>query len=119
MTIDTLKISKELIEAGLSQKVSEKLATRFKQNDENYLSKNGFKKGLATKSDIKQLEIATKNDIKQLEITTKNDIKQLELATKAEIANSKYTIIVWNVGMLMIRFLKIYLKFIAYITTID
>ena len=84
MTIDTLKISKELIEAGLSQKVSEKLATKFKQNDENYLSKKEAKERLATKSDIEKV--------------------------RAEIANSKYTLIVWNAGMLMmfygmIRFL--------------
>ena len=61
-----------------------KLATKFKQNDENYLSKKEAKERLATKSDIEKV--------------------------RAEIANSKYTLIVWNAGMLMmfygmIRFL--------------
>ena len=46
--------------------MSEKLATKFKQNDENYLSKKEAKERLATKSDLKRLELATKNDIKKL-----------------------------------------------------
>ena len=82
MTIDTLKISKELFEAGLSQKVSEKLATKFKQNDENYLSKKEAKERLATKFDISKLYV---------------EIEKV----RTEIANSKYTIIIWNAGMLI------------------
>ena len=44
MTIDTLKISKELIEAGLSQKVSEKLDLNSNKMTKIILVKKKLKK---------------------------------------------------------------------------
>ncbi|MCX7116985.1 MAG: hypothetical protein NTW94_03600 [Legionellales bacterium] len=40
---------------------------------------------LATKTDIKQLEVDLKTDIKQLEVDLKTDIKQLEVDLKTDI----------------------------------
>jgi len=40
---------------------------------------------LATKDDLKQLELATRADLKQLELATRADLKQLELATRSEL----------------------------------
>ncbi|MDR1149622.1 MAG: hypothetical protein LBK66_13420 [Spirochaetaceae bacterium] len=52
----------------------------FKQNVVNDI----FEK-LATKEDIKRLELSTKEDINRLELSTKEEINRLELSTKEDI----------------------------------
>lgn len=43
--------------------------------------KNGFKQ-LATKKDLKSLELSTKKDMKSLELSTKKDFKRVDLSLK-------------------------------------
>lgn len=70
--IDTLQFAKRMQKAGLKQEIAEEMAEILKESQVQSLD------SLATKQDLKNLEIATKQDIKNLEMATKQDIKNLE-----------------------------------------
>ncbi|MEG9884810.1 MAG: hypothetical protein V6Z86_09425, partial [Hyphomicrobiales bacterium] len=86
LAFDTLKYSKRLVEAGFTQTQAEALAEeQAGLIDERLATKQDLKQlEVALKRDIKQLEAATKQDLKQLEVALKRDIKQLEAATKQD-----------------------------------
>ena len=66
--IDTLQFARRMQKAGLDQKVAEELAEAIKETQTQSVE------GLATKQDLKDLELATKHDLKMIE----RDIKNLE-----------------------------------------
>jgi hypothetical protein len=87
IAFDTLSASKRLREAGMEQRMAEAIVEIVQQT-----ANMPDISHLATKDDLKQLELANKADLKQLELATKADIRQLELSTKAEIQETKLTL---------------------------
>lgn len=77
--IDTLQIARRLQNKGLSAESAEELAEILKEQEQQSFQ------NLATKDDIKALQIATKSDINELQIATKNDIRALQIATQSDI----------------------------------
>ena len=67
---DTLAYAKKLKEAGVPEKQAEIHAEAIVEIVEDKL---------ATKRDLKDLEVAVQRDIKELEVTVQRDIKELEL----------------------------------------
>ncbi|WP_333656090.1 hypothetical protein [Dissulfurispira sp.] len=67
---DTLAYAKKLKEAGVPEKQAEIHAEAIAEIVEDKL---------ATKRDLKDLEVAVQRDIKELEVTVQRDIKELEL----------------------------------------
>jgi hypothetical protein len=65
-----IKILHHLRAAGFTEKQSETWVEVFS----DYVEHN-----LATKEDLKRLELVTKRDIKELELTTERNLKELEL----------------------------------------
>lgn len=73
---DTLRYSSKLIDAGFSDAQAKAQTDALTEVIDSRL---------ATKEDLKALELATKEDIKALEVSTKQDFKALEMATKQDI----------------------------------
>jgi len=94
-TVDTLKISEELIKAGLDSEVAKKLAFQFKRNEDVFLSKQEAEEKLATKKDIESISLA----IEKLRSETKIEIAGL----KAGMANTKSSLLMWMASMLTIQ----------------
>jgi hypothetical protein len=76
ISFDTLGASKRLREAGMDERLAETVVELFQHT--------------ANMPDISHL--ATKDDLRQLELATKADLRQYEQATKAEIQESKLTL---------------------------
>lgn len=87
MIFDTLQYVKKLTAVGVSNQQAEIQAEALKEIIEDKLATKNDLKNLATKDDLRELELATKNDFKKLELATKNDLKELELATKNDLRN--------------------------------
>ena len=76
LAFDTLAYAKKLKEAGVPQKQSEIHAEALAEIiDER----------LATKQDLKELEMRLKQDLKELEMRLKQDLKELEMRLKQDI----------------------------------
>ncbi len=70
MTFDTHAFVKELTKAGMPEEQAEVLArSQATLIDEK----------LATKQDLKELELRLKRDMKELEVNLKRDMKELEM----------------------------------------
>ena len=69
IAFDTLKFAKRLKEGGFTDQQAETLA----QAEAEFIEQN-----LATKRDLKDLEIALKRDIEELRADLKRDLKELE-----------------------------------------
>ena len=78
---DTLKYSKRLVEAGFTPTQAEVLA----EEQAGLIDDK-----LATKRDLKELEVASKHDLKELEVALKHDLKELEGALKHDIAEVRH-----------------------------
>ena len=89
-TFDTLKFVKRLTTTGMAEEQAEALSEAFIDTQEVNIE------NLATKSDLKELELTTKADIKKLELTTKADIKELELRINAQLLLLK-----WMIGFIL------------------
>lgn len=70
LAFDTLAYAKKLIAAGVSERQAEVQAEAIAElvNEQ-----------LATKRDLKELEVALKRDLKELEVALRHEIKELEM----------------------------------------
>ncbi|MBM3521380.1 MAG: hypothetical protein FJX57_00355 [Alphaproteobacteria bacterium] len=100
---DTLKLSRRLEAAGLSQAQ----ATGFAEALSDVMITE-----LATKADLRTLEVATKADFRALEISLRGDMRELRLEInkdmermrgdlRTEIASSKGDILRWIVPLML------------------
>ena len=87
LIFDTLAYSKRLIAAGFTQRQAEIQADTLKEIiDEKIASKRDLKElDVNLSRDIKELEVALKTDMKELEVALKTDMKELEVALKSDI----------------------------------
>jgi len=76
IAFDTLKFAKRLKEGGFTDQQAEALA----QAEAEFIEQN-----LATKRDVKELEVGLTRDIKELEAALRRDLKELEVALKRDI----------------------------------
>ena len=75
-TFDTLHYAKKLREAGFTEQQAEAQAEALRAVvDEN----------LATKRDLKELEVALRNDLKGAEVALRGDFKELDVALRSNI----------------------------------
>jgi len=75
LTFDTLQYANTLKDSGMDQQVAEAITIATA----NAFAEMMETKELATKSDIKDLEVALKKDIRELELATKSDLKDLKI----------------------------------------
>jgi hypothetical protein len=84
---DTLNATKRLRDAGMEERLAEAVVDLVQLTahmpDISHL---------ATKDDLRQMELATKADLRQLELATKSDLRQFEQSTKAELQEAKLTL---------------------------
>jgi hypothetical protein len=83
--VDTLSLSNLLKNAKDSDKRAEIIADAVRQSQEIMLSKKDALEKLASKEDLRKLELKTIEEIRKLEIGTVEEIKKLELSTNKEI----------------------------------
>ena len=76
MPLSTLAVSKRMIDAGFTQRQAEAQAEIWAEIVES---------DLATKRDLKDVEVGLKRDIKELETSLRRDIKELEVGLKHDI----------------------------------
>ena len=88
LMFDTLKYSKRLVEAGFTPTQAEVLA----EEQAGLIDDK-----LATKRDLKELEVASKHDI----VEVRHDMKKLGGALKHDIAETKVDILKWVAGLLL------------------
>ena len=74
MAFDTLKFAKRLKEGGFTDQQAEALA----QAEAEFIEQS-----LATKRDVKELEVGLKRDLKELEVALKRDIEELRGGVEA------------------------------------
>ncbi|MGQ0591203.1 MAG: hypothetical protein ACT4QB_00765 [Gammaproteobacteria bacterium] len=92
IAFDTLKFAKRLKDAGFTEQQAETLAAA----EAEFIDEN-----LATKRDLKELEVALKRDIKELEVALKRDIKELEVALKRDMKELEYGMTI-KLGAMMV-----------------
>ncbi len=78
---DTLKYSKRLVKAGFTPAQAEGLAEE--------------------QAGLIDDKLATKRDLKELEVAFKRDMKELEVTLKRDIAETKADILKWVAGLLL------------------
>jgi hypothetical protein len=83
--VDTLSLSNLLKNAKDSDKRAEIIADAVRQSQEIMLSKKDALEKLASKEDLRKLELKTIEEIRKLEIGTVEEIKKLEIGTVEEI----------------------------------
>lgn len=80
ITFDTYELVKELKKSGFNEEQAEGLSSAFKKTHESQLE------GLATKYDLKELELEIKRDIKELELEIKSELKLIKWGLALVIA---------------------------------
>jgi hypothetical protein len=83
--VDTLSLSNLLKNAKDSDKRAEIIADAVRQSQEIMLSKKDALEKLASKEDLRKLELKTIEEIRKLELGTVEEIKKLEIGTVEEI----------------------------------
>ncbi|RMH05685.1 MAG: DUF1640 domain-containing protein [Nitrospirae bacterium] len=58
---------------------------------------------LATKHDLKELEMNLKRDLKELEMDLKRDLKELQVQLEVKLAETKVETIKWVTGLLVVQ----------------
>ncbi len=89
---NTLEYSKKAQSAGFTAQQAEFQAEEFHKIIENTL---------ATKKDLKDLEINLKKDLKDLDINLKKDLKDLDIALKKDLKELELRMII-KLGSLML-----------------
>ena len=104
VVFDTHAFVKRLTEVGMSEEQAEVLAdSQAMLIYDKLATKQDLKKlELATKRDLKELELATKRDLKALEQATKRDLKELELRLKHDLTLRLGSMMVAAVGVVAV-----------------
>ena len=90
MTFDTHAFVKELTKAGMPEEQAEVLArSQAMLIDEK----------LATKQDLKEMELRLKRDMKELEVKLTRDMKELELRLKHDLTLRLGSMLVVAIGV--------------------
>ena len=90
MPLSTLAVSKRMIDAGFTQRQAEAQAEIWAEIVES---------DLATKRDLKDVEVGLKRDIKELETSLRRDIKELEVGLKHDIKALELKMDTWRESM--------------------
>ncbi|MBF0179690.1 MAG: DUF1640 domain-containing protein [Magnetococcales bacterium] len=93
ITFDTYAYIKELKDVGFTEEQAavqaKTLSSIFRSNLDD----------LATRRDLKELEMATKRDINALEMATKRDLKELDAKMDVKLSETKAELIKWMFGV--------------------
>ena len=90
MIFDTHAFVKELMQAGMSEEQAEVLA----QSQAALIAEK-----LATKQDLKEMEVGLKRDIKEMEVGLKRDMKEMELRLKHDMTVRLGSMVVVAIGV--------------------
>jgi hypothetical protein len=96
IAFDTLKFSNRLKAAGVPDKQAEAEAEALKEVLSDFAAER--LDDLATRRDLKELELALQHNAKELEVSARRDLKEAELRLEAKMADSKADLIRWVVS---------------------
>ena len=101
MPLSTLAVSKRMIDAGFTQRQAEAQAEIWAEIVESDLATKRDLKDVEVglKRDIKELETSLRRDIKELEVGLKHDIKELEVGLKHDIKALELKMDTWRESM--------------------
>ena len=86
---DSYQEIKDFTKAGIDEKHAEKIVHLVMRYNKLDVEK------LATKEDLKQVEVGLRKDIEQVEVGLRKDMEKMEIGLRKEIVEVKFSILKW------------------------
>ena len=101
---DSYQEIKNFTAAGFSEEQAEKVVHLIMRNHQDNMA------NLATKDDLKQVEVGLRKDIEQVEVGLRKDIEQVEVGLRKDIESmkelmeAKFSSLKWVMPLLLLNF---------------